>query len=324
QRGWWLGAGGLEWAAPTEEHGYLENLPWDLAVSRGAAAVTVTASTTERQTGLALAGSVTLRADEARFAVRLAAQNPTGAPRPLQMWTNATLSPAGDNRAGPGLRFVVPSDRMIVHATADRALPGPRAWIAWPRDGGRDLSVPATWTGYLGAFTPAPVPFLGAYDEIADSGAAVVHGPGAVGGKVFGFSPAVDRGLYTDGDSEYVELWSGAQPTFWDYPPLEAGATRAIETSWLPLWGLGRLAVAAPDGALGLLRRDDGGLTVSLATPRVIPAATVVVTLDGREAFRSAPLTLRPDQPLAIELPPGAGGRVRVEAAGLSLEAPGE
>ena len=324
QRGWWLGAGGLEWAAPTEEHGYLENLPWDLSVSRGTAAVTVTNTTVERQTGLALAGSVTLRADEARFGVRLEAQNPTGAARPLQMWANATLSPAGDNRVGPGVRFVVPADQLIVHATTDRALPGPRARIAWPRDHGRDLSDPATWAGYLGAFAPAPPPFLGAYDVRADSGAAVVHGPGAVGGKIFGFGPAADPSLYTDGDSAYVELWSGAQPTFWDYPPLAAGATRAIEASWLPLWGLGRLAVATSDGALGLLRRDDGGLSVTLATPQIVPAATVTVALDGREVFRSAPLTLRPDQPLTIELPPGAAGRVRVEAAGLSLETLGE
>jgi hypothetical protein len=82
--------------------------------------------------------------------------------------------------------------------------------------------------------------------------------------------------------------------------------------------------VATTDGALGLLRRDDGGLTVALATPQVIPSTTVTVFIDGREVFRSAPLTLRPDQPLAIELPPGTAGRVRVEAAGLRLEAPGE
>ncbi|MBX0328598.1 DUF5107 domain-containing protein [Oscillochloris sp. ZM17-4] len=324
QRGWWLGVGGLEWAAPTEEHGYLENLPWWQSVSRAADAVTVANATTERQTGLTIIGSVTLRADEARFAVRMLAQNPTDAAQPLQMWTNASLSPAGDNQVGPGMRFVVPSDRMIVHATQDGALPGARGWISWPSEGGRDLSAPASWTGYLGAFAPAPVPFLAAYDVLADSGAAVIHGPGTVGGKIFGFSQSFERSLYTDDGSAYVELWSGAQPTFWDYPPLESGGTRAIETSWLPLWGLGRLAVATSDGALGTLRRDDGGLTVTLATPRVVPSATVTVSLDGREVFRSAALALRPDQPLAIELPPGAGGRVRVEAAGLRLEAAGE
>lgn len=322
QRGWWLGVGGLEWAAPTEEHGYLEHLPWDLTVSRGRDALTVRNTIIERQRGFAVSGSVTLRADEARFTARLAARNSSGAARPLQLWTNAMLSPSGDNRAGPGLRFVVPAAQMIVHATSDPGLPGPRATIAWPRHDGRDLSDSAAWTGYLGAFTPEPPPFLAVYDVSADSGAAVAHGPGVAGGKIFGFGPRHEPRLYTDDDSSYVELWSGAQPTFWDDPPLAPGATRAIESVWLPLWGLGRLVAATADGALGLARRDDGGLTVTLATPRIVPRATVTVSLDGREVFRSAPLTLRPDLPLAIELPPGAEGRVRVEAAGARLEAP--
>ena len=322
QRGWWLGVGGLEWAVPTEEHGYLEHLPWDLTVTRGRDAVTVRTSTSERQRGFAVSGSITLRAEEARFVARLAARNPAGAAQPLQMWTNAMLSPAGDNRVGPGLRFVVPAEEMIVHATGDPGLPGPRGRIAWPRHDGRDLSDPAAWTGYLGAFTPEPPPFLGVYDVNADSGVAVAHGSGVAGGKIFGFGPHNDPRLYTDDDSGYVELWSGAQATFWDDPSLAPGATRGIESVWLPLWGLGRLVTATADGALGLTHRDDGGLTVTLATPRIVPRATVTVSLEGREVFRSAPLTLRPDLPLAIELPPGTAGRVRVEAGGARLEAP--
>jgi hypothetical protein len=316
QRGWWLGVGGLEWAAPTEEHGYLENLPWEPAIRREATAVTITLTTAERQRGFTLAGSVTLRADEARFAVRLEARNPTGTAQPLQMWTNAMLSPAGDNRIGPGLRFVAPTERMIIHATADRALPGPRGWIVWPEHNGRDLRNPANWTGYLGAFTSAPPAFLGVYDVNADSGAAVIHSPGAIGGKIFGFSPANEPRLYTDDDSAYVELWSGAQPTFWDDPPLDPGGARTIATDWLPLWGLGELATADADGALGIERRNDGGRTVTLASARIVPGAVVVVRAGEREVFRSAPLTLRPDQPLAIELPPGVEGPVRVEAGG--------
>jgi len=320
QRGWWLGVGGLEWAVPTQEHGYLEHLPWEVAVSSDRNAVTVRATTTERQRGFAVSGSLTLRAGEARFVARLAARNTSTAAQPLQMWTNAMLSPAGDNRVGRGLHFVAPTGQMIVHASSDEGLPGPRASIAWPRHDGRDLSDPTTWTGYLGVFTPAPPPFLGVYDVNADSGAAVAHGSGVVGGKLFGFGPRNDPRLYTDDDSGYVELWSGAQATFWDDPPLAPGATRSIEGTWLPLWGLGRLVTATADGALGLSRRDDGGLTVTLATPRIITGATVTVALDGRTVFRSPPLTLRPDLPLSIELPPGAGGRVRVEAGGVRLE----
>ncbi|EFO81253.1 hypothetical protein OSCT_0914 [Oscillochloris trichoides DG-6] len=317
QRGWWLGVGGLEWAAPTEEHGYLENLPWQMNVTPTANQVTVQAQINELQTGMTVLGSVTLRADTAQVGVRMQVQNPTASTRPLQMWTNAILSPGGDNRVGTRLRMVFPSNQMIVHATMDRGLPGAHGQISWPHYAGRDLSYPANWTGYLGGFAPNPIPFMGVYDEQADSGAVVVHGAGTQGGKLFGFGPPVDRRLYTDDASEYVELWSGAQTTFWDYPPLEAGGQRSFESSWQPLWGLGSLVSATVDGALGLMQRPDGGLSVTLSSVRIVDVPNVVVHLDGREVFRSAALTLRPDQPLTIDLPPGSAGRVEVEAGGM-------
>jgi hypothetical protein len=322
QRGWWLGVGGLEWAAPTEEHGYLEYLPWDFTLEETPAGLTVQASTIEAQTGLRVTGRVGLPADEGRFRVALAVANSTGAARPLQMWTNAALAPGARNDIGPGLQFVAPTERMIVHATQDAALPAPGEWFTWPGYAGRDFSLPANWTGYVGAFSPQPIPFLGVYDRNQDAGAVVVHGPDVIGAKIFGFSDNFDLNLYTDDGSEYVELWSGAQPTFWDYPPLPDGATRAITTDWLPLWGLGDLATATADGALGLTRRADGGLTVTLASARIISDATIVVRLDGQELFRSIPLTLRPDLPLAIDLPTAAAtGQVQVEAGELVLEA---
>lgn len=320
QRGWWIGAGGLEWAAPTEEHGYLEYLPWELTLEQQQQGLTVQATTTEAQTGMQVTGRVGLQAGEGRFRVGMAVTNTTGAPRPLQMWTNAALAPGDSNDIGPGLRFVAPTPRMIVHATQDAALPQPRELFDWPQYAGRDLSLPANWSGYIGAFSPQPVPFLGIYDRNQDAGAVVIHGADVVGGKIFGFSANFDPNLYTDDGSEYVELWSGAQQTFWDYPPLADGATRAITTDWFPLWGLGDLATATGDGALGITRRADGGLTVTLASTRLLPNAEVLVQLDGREVFRTAPLTLRPDLPLAIDLPAEAGtGRVRVEAGGVVL-----
>ncbi|PDV99676.1 DUF5107 domain-containing protein [Candidatus Chloroploca asiatica] len=316
QRGWWLGVGGLEWAVPTEEHGYLENLPWAMQVIREGDRVDVIATTTERQRGFEVLGTVTLRADEARFAVRLEARNPTTTAQPLQMWTNAILSPAGDNQVGPGMRFIVPTDELIVHATFDQALPAPRQRFPWPYQAGRDLRNPTNWTGYIGAFTPTPVSFIGAYDVEAEYGAVVSHGEGTVGGKIFGFGPSVEPGLYTDDGSAYVEVWSGAQPTFWDDPLLAPGASRAIATTWQPVWQMGLPATASPEGTVGLERRDDGGLTVTLATPQRLANATVVVSLDEREVFRSAPIELRPDLPFVIELPPGSTGVVGVAAAG--------
>lgn len=228
--------------------------------------------------------------------------NPTDAAHPLQMWTNAALSPGATSNIGTGLRFIAPTERMIVHATQDRDLPGPGEWINWPGYHGRDLSYPRHWSGYLGVFSPDPVPFLGIYDTDVDAGAVVVHHDDLPGAKLFGFSANFDSALYTDDGSAYVELWSGAQPTFWDYPSLPAGASRTIHTDWYPLWGLGDLASATANAAIGVTQHVTGA-TVTLATTQIISDATVVIEVDEQEVVRTIPLELRPDQPLALDLP---------------------
>ncbi len=321
QRGWWLGPGGLEWAAPTEEHGYMEHMPWDVAITpiEQGQGVTVQNTISEQQTGVHVAGSVSLRAGEGRFHVTMQAINDTDASPPWQMWTNAVLAPGASNTIGPDFHFVAPTDTMIVHATQDEGLPAAGETMPWPMVGGRDMRYPKKWTGYVGAFTNGPVPFLGMYDTQQDEGAAIVHGADTPGAKVFGFSENFDSSLYTDDGSQYIELWSGAQTTFWDYPPLAAGATRTINTDWLPLWGIGDLMTATVDGALGLTQRPDGGTTVGIATARVINDAVVVVRVDGQEVFRTAPVELRPDLPLSIDLPMAvvSGSHVQVEAGGV-------
>ncbi|MCS6940623.1 MAG: DUF5107 domain-containing protein, partial [Roseiflexus sp.] len=203
QRGWWLGAGGLEWAAPTEEHGYLEAFPWDMTVERQTGAVTVRITTTERQRGLDMTAVVTLRADEGLFRTQLAARNASSAPQPVQMWMNAALASAA-NRVGPAARFVVPVDQMIVHATEDRSLPPPRATVGWPRHNQRDLSRPSAWNGYVGLFAVRPVRFAGFYDAQADAGMVALHDAGFAGTKVFAFSQNFDRRLFTDDGSDYA------------------------------------------------------------------------------------------------------------------------
>lgn len=323
QRGWWLGVGGLEWAAPTEEHGYLEYLPWEISQSVQGDAATIRLTAREQQTGMQVIGTVTLPAEEGHFQVRMDVVNGTDAPHPLQMWTNAILAPGAGNHLAEGVRFVVPTSEMIVHAAQDSQLPAPRERFSWPMVGRRDMSIPDNWNGYVGAFAPQPVPFFGLYDRNQDAGAAIIQGDGARGAKIFAFSEKFDRSLFTDDNSDYAELWSGAQPTFWDYPPLEPGSTRSINADWLPLWGLGDLTTAAPDGALGVTQRPDGGTTVALSVVRIIPAAVVVVRVGGREVFRTAALDLRPDQPLSIDLPEDAADQpIQVEAPGLLLERP--
>jgi hypothetical protein len=320
QRGWWLGVGGLEWAAPTEEHGYLEAFPWDLALETQRDGLVVRMTTVEQQRGFDMTATVRLRADEGSIATMLVAQNRTDSAQPLQMWMNAALAPVA-NRVGHVTHFVVPVDQMIVHATEDRALPPPRARVEWTLHQNRDLSRPSTWNGYVGLFAARPTPFIGLYDSQADAGVAATSSTGFAGAKVFAFSSNFDRRLFTDDGSDYAELWCGAQPTFWDDPPLDAGEQRVIAADWIPLQGLGDLATASDHGALGVQRRADGGFTVSVISVRILPAAPVRVIHNGREIFRSTTVVLRPDLPLAIELPPGiAGGTLRVETGGFALE----
>lgn len=320
QRGWWLGVGGLEWAAPTEEHGYLEAFPWNLALETQSNGLVVRMTTVEQQRGFDVTATVRLRADEGSIATMLMVQNRTGSAQTLQMWMNAAVASVA-NRVGPATHFVVPVDRMIVHATEDRALPPPRSRVEWPFHQNRDLAYPSTWNGYVGLFAARPTPFIGLYDPQADAGIVATSSTGFAGAKVFAFSSNFDRRLFTDDGSDYAELWCGAQPTFWDDPLLGAGEQRVITADWILLQGLGDLAAASDHGAIGVQRRADGGLTVSVASVRLLPAAPVRVIHDGREIFRSASVVLRSDLPLAIELPPGiTGGTLRVETGGFALE----
>jgi hypothetical protein len=249
QRDWWLRVGGLEWVAPTEEHGYLEAFPWNLALETQRDGLVVRMTTVEQQRGFDVTATVWLRADEGRIATMLVTQNRTGSAQPLQMWMNAALAPAA-NRVGSATHFVVPDDQMIVHATEDRALPPPRARVGWTLHQNRDLSHPSAWNGYVGLFAARPTPFIGLYDPQADAGVAAVSSTGLAGAKVFAFSSNFDRRLFTNDGSDYAELWCGAQPTFWDDPPLDAGEQRVIAADWIPLQGLGDLATASDHGAL--------------------------------------------------------------------------
>ena len=48
-RGWWLAAGGIEWALPTEEHGLAEYLPWQATVEQAGSTASVILSFEERR-----------------------------------------------------------------------------------------------------------------------------------------------------------------------------------------------------------------------------------------------------------------------------------
>ena len=307
QRGWWLGAGGMEWAAPTEEHGFLEDQRWDLRTEQSGDLARVVVSTVERQTGVAVEIAVELRADSQVFSVRGTYHNPTGAPKPFQFWMNAMVAPGAGNRLGDDLHFVVPDQQMVVHASQDPALPAPRERISWPNFGGRDLSRYRTWNGYIGLFAANNLhgKWAGVYDTGVDEGLAAVDlDPSLPGVKMFAFGKDFERSLYTDDGSDYAELWLGAQPTFWDYPELAPGATRSFHAKWQPMHGIGDFAAGTSAGAIGLSRSPYGGLILGVQPSQPRGATTMRVRAGGTELW-SGVLAVAPDQPLRVELPHG-------------------
>ncbi|MDQ6694898.1 MAG: DUF5107 domain-containing protein [Chloroflexota bacterium] len=275
-RGWWLAAGGTEWAAPVEEHGLMEYLPWDYAVQRnGDGGVTVKVSQTDKLTGMLVAGSVTLSPESGSYTLRAQLENHTSKNARGQLWTNAMLAPGGTNHLSSRTRFVVPAVQMVVHSTSDPDLPPAHDTISWPAYEGRDLANMSNWKGWLGAFA-LPVPqrgeFAGVYNPDADEGMVEsFKGAELPGLKIFGFGPGFDTHIYTDDNSNYVELWSGVTPTFWDSALFPPGSSLGIQENWQPVAKVGGISLASSWGTVSLAsgvarilpaRRTEGGTLV--------------------------------------------------------------
>ncbi|XSG73474.1 DUF5107 domain-containing protein [Herpetosiphon llansteffanensis] len=324
QRGWWLAAGGIEWAAPTEEHGYLESEPWDYRLEQTNDAARVIVSTTERHTGVQIEITVELTNDSQIVNMRGVYRNPTANPQPFQFWMNAMIAPGGINHLQPSLHFVVPTKQMIVHATQDTALPAPQQTISWPNFNNRDLSRYATWNGYIGLFAADNLSgsWAGVYDPALNQGLMLVDlDPNLPGIKTFAFDDQFDRSLYTTDGSDYAELWHGAQRTFWDYPALQAGESRSFEAHWLPLHDLGDLSAGNRFGAVGMARSSTGHLVVAIQPSQAFAATPVKISSEGKLLWQ-ATLDLKPQQPLRIELEnlPYANRQITIEWAGQTQE----
>ena len=152
-RGWWLAVGGIEWAFPVEEHGLNEWRPWAYSVARTANGISVTVTDTEDRTGVTVGATISLDAVHSYLTLAPWARNDTSAAQSYQLWLNAMVT-LGDNRAGPSMRLILPTDQVIVHSTGDGTLPGAWQPLSWPIYGGRDLSHYGNWTAYLGFFAP--------------------------------------------------------------------------------------------------------------------------------------------------------------------------
>jgi hypothetical protein len=306
-QGWWLAVGGIEFALPVEEHGYLTAEPWTPDVIRGddgSAAVIMRIEEQSRQ--IAAEVEIGLRPGEAGFEINSTLRNLSDESRPLQYWINAMLSPGGHG-VEPTWRFYYPTSDVIVHSRGDESLPDAFERMPWPIYDGRDLSRYDTWHSRLGFFAPdLDAPYTAVYDEVARIGMVRTFPPViARGAKLFAFGQDVDTDAYTDDDSRYVEMWGGLTATFWDDFTLAPQAAVGWQENWYVIADCQGISYANEKAAAYAFREGD---ELSLAV--CAPAARqweIEIAQDEHDLIRRS-LTLRPDVPFheRIALAPGS------------------
>lgn len=278
-RGWWLAAGGIEWAFPVEEHGLNEWRPWTYSIGSSAYGTAVTVSDTDDRTGMEVGATISLDSVHAYVTLQPWARNNTDAPHKYQLWLNAMLAPAQNSVSGQ-TQFVVPGGEVIVHSSGDGGVPGSGGTMSWPVHNGRDMSIYSNWTGYLGFFVPTGGSFSGLYDHSSGQGIVRAHAPNWPSGTKF-FGPAtLSPSLWTDDNSNYVEMWSGATGSFWHYATLEPGQTVTWTEHWYPLHGTGGFNYANRAAALRLTTSDSDA-EVAAATSSYI-TGTIILYADSQ------------------------------------------
>jgi hypothetical protein len=316
-RGWWLAAGGIEWAFPVEEHGLNEWRPWSYRTGYTANGLSVTVSNVEDRTGMEVGATISLDADHAYVTIQPWARNDTAQAHSYQLWLNAMLTLGGNSVSGQ-TQFVIPASQVIVHSTGDGGLPGPGGAVTWPVHGGRDVSWYGNWGGYLGFFVPSVAAgFVGLYDHQVDQGIVRTFAPGWPAGTKF-FGPSnLSPSLWTDDASNYVELWSGATDSFWSYATLNPGERIGWSERWYPVNRMGGFTYANEAAALRLTDTG-GGAEIGVA---VSSLTTGSVTLwSGGQSVETWRVTLYPGQAFGASWtrPAGTSG-----ALGLKLESDG-
>jgi hypothetical protein len=148
-KGWWLAAGGIEWAFPVDEHGLNEWRPWSYHTGSTAHGLSVTVSNVEDRTGMEVGATISLGTGHAYLVIQPWARNNTGESHPYQLWLNAMLA-FNNNTVSGQTQFIVPAGQVTVHSTDDGALSGAGSTISWPHYAGRDLSWYNNWNGWLG------------------------------------------------------------------------------------------------------------------------------------------------------------------------------
>jgi hypothetical protein len=295
-RGWWLATGGMEWSMPVEEHGLNEWRPWTYSISRSADSASVRVGDTDDRTELAIEVTITLDMLHSYVTIKPVVTNPTSAAQTYQVWINAMLSLGGNSVSGD-TRFILPTDRVTIHATGDGSLPTAGSQTSWPMIAGRDMSWYRNWNSWLGFFDSpnAHGGFIGAYDYNADVGVVRVYPYGsALGAKVFGLR-GLDPGLWTDDGSSYFEIWGGLLPTFWDNATLAPGASAGWTDRWYAVSGMGGFDFANLNGAIRI-EQVDGKITLAVATTYRVNGTLIV--WQGGQVVARQPIRTAPGQPV--------------------------
>jgi hypothetical protein len=255
---------------------------------------------------------VFLPAHGATFTLHPRLVNGTDHSVPVQFWVTAVLAP-GSPSAAAHTRFVVPVNQVVVHSRGEQgwSLPGPRLAMPWPVVAGRDLSHYDQWSDYLGFFAPyLPASFMAVYNPDADLSIARVVAPGKTpGNKLFAFGLKFGDRSYTDDNSQYIEMWGGANASFWpeDDIQLAPGGVVQWDETWWPLAGLGGLTQANDQVALNLL--EGPAVRILSAQPG---RATLLFSADGVELSRES-IALSPARPVERSIPASTGSPVRIQ-----------
>lgn len=294
-RGWWLAAGGMEWALPTDEHGLSEASSWDYTLYQNQTEAGVTLTDTEEHSGLISEITVALDTEHAYFTVSPRLLNPTDHAISYKFWINGMFN-LGSKQPGEGINFVLPTGEVTVHSTGDTRLPAAGQPMTWPNYDGRNLANYATWQNYLGVFAApaAQADFMGAYNHKTNLGVARIFPHQLVrGAKLFG--PAgLDPSLWTTDNSSYFELWGGLAPTFDNTVSLEPGAWVNWQERWYAIGDMGGFSLANEEAALNLGVLPNS-VQVAAATTHPVNGY-LVLWRDQAEANRW-PLTIYPETP---------------------------
>jgi hypothetical protein len=148
-----------------------------------------------------------------------------------------------------------------------------------------------------------PASFMGAYNPDGDLGVVRLIEPGTVpGNKLFAFGSNFPDRSYTRNDSQYFEMWGGANTGFWPEDDVEVppGGILQWQESWWPVAGLGGLTWANQHAAVHL---DQTGETALVSLLVSQPGRGRLEILGGEEVLLSKAVSANPAIPLQWHIP---------------------